>query len=600
MPKQSKFETILADVPSYTQWRYCTDGKRFSQLAPSGNVIEVLDAFLPHICIPGAEKEPPAVIQGRSRKARLASSVLLLCLKDSVLQERKTALSERIITNLDKIIWWQKELLTRCCAYHDSPTQDNALTGFLLPSYRLTQDLAEAILDLPSATELTALSLASGCLTKHLLERPTYCYIPLLFLVASLLNSPESKGIFLDVIFDRGSSAINGFVSVVVGIAAFLKVHVSCGDKCAEVSETLSAYRRLLNSLSDDPRYRGALRKHKYINHFLELLGILFNRNPAYHNDVVICVTTAFWWIEVHQPRRARKSLLRGGILSGGLWIRIHAVQNDIEEDEAEEAMCSFLGFTSSQRVRAAIKHVLDNVENHLMQRTGLHETRLRVFYPWHIFALSFAARLPDEESVEITSRGKSLTFCNNVTHFEITRSSDQVAGLRTCCRCRAVVYCCESCQREDWVHVHRLECRKFSEDNAALTRDGIPLARTATHNFEFVSRCFIPVPEAVEEQMLSHKAALERGEVIYIEQDAENPGEIFEIVSVDQYRQTASGYTLWSPSRFDALLQSVQRTDGMQLVSFVVPCQYEKLHLLCVLMGTSNLIAGMAQIKYQ
>ncbi|KAH6869838.1 hypothetical protein BKA70DRAFT_1357250 [Coprinopsis sp. MPI-PUGE-AT-0042] len=595
MPKQSKFETMSRRI---LNGDIAQMESVLASWPPSGNVIEVLDAFLPHICIPGAEKEPPAVIQGRSRKARLASSVLLLCLKDSVLQERKTALSERIIANLDKIIWWQKELLTTGCAYHDSPTQDNALTGFLLPSYRRTQDLAEAILDLSSATELTALFLASGCLTKHLLERPTYCYIPLLFLVASLLNSPESKGIFLDIIFDRGSSAINGFVSVVVGIAAFLKVHVSCGDKCAEVSEILSAYRRLLNSLSDDPRYRGALRKHKYINHFLELLGILFNRNPACHNDVVICVTTAFWWIEVHQPRRTRKSLLLGGILSSGLWILIHAVQNDIEEDEAEEAMCSFLGFTSSQRVRAAIKRVLD--DNHLMQRTGLHETRLRVFYPWHIFALSFAARLPDEESVEITSRGKSLTFCNNVTHFEITRSSDQVAGLRTCSRCRAVVYCCESCQREDWVHVHRLECRKFSEDNAALTRDGIPLARTATHNLEFVSRCFIPVPEAVEEQMLSHKAALERGEVIYIEQDAENPGEIFEIVSVDQYRQTASGYTLWSPSRFDALLQSVQRTDGMQLVSFVVPCQYEKLHLLCVLMGTSNLIAGMAQIKYQ
>jgi hypothetical protein len=131
-----------------------------------------------------------------------------------------------------------------------------------------------------------------------------------------------------------------------------------------------------------------------------------------------------------------------------------------------------------------------------------------------------------------------------------------------------------------------------------ALLKDGFRLARLASHVFAFVSSRFVPLPEAVKTRMDPHVLALEAGHEIYIERDAKRPGTKAETVSVEQYRQVAAGFTPWSTTRFDALISLVKREGGMRLVVFVEPCHLEKLHLLCVMKGESNLVAAMALIE--
>jgi hypothetical protein len=97
---------------------------------------------------------------------------------------------------------------------------------------------------------------------------------------------------------------------------------------------------------------------------------------------------------------------------------------------------------------------------------------------------------------------------------------------------------------------------------------------------------------------MEPHVLALEAGQEIYIERDAEHPGTNAETVSVEEYRQVAAGFTPWSPTRFDDLLKLVRKEGGMRLVVFVEPCHLEKLHLLCVMKGDSNMVAPLALIE--
>jgi hypothetical protein len=131
-----------------------------------------------------------------------------------------------------------------------------------------------------------------------------------------------------------------------------------------------------------------------------------------------------------------------------------------------------------------------------------------------------------------------------------------------------------------------------------ALLKDGFRLARLASQVFASVSCRFVPLPKAVKTRMDPHVLALEAGDEIYIERDAGHPGINAENVSAEEYRQVAAGFTPWSPTRFDDLLKLVRKEGGMRLVVFVEPCHYEKLHLLCVMKGDSNMVAAMAQIE--
>jgi hypothetical protein len=399
---------------------------------PSGTIVEAFDAFLPHLSIPDSEDNRLAslTIVDRSRRARLACLALLHCIEDSRSSPKlKVAISSRILSNLEKIIWWHTELFTTIDlrSSKDSGKGVNPLTGFFLPAYGLTLEIGEAIVNLPAAVELTALSLSFGCLTESLLERPREYYPILLMLITSLLNDDDSD-IFCDSISKRGSSAVNGFVETIIGIPVFLKGCDFLGDNSREVSRTLSSLRDTLSSLSSDARFTTALRRHKYINHFVELLVLLFDRVPACQPDMVVQITEAFNWIKMHQPHKSHKSLVLGFVQNQGFLVLVHAVQTYIAQAKAKETMFLFLGFTSSsRRIREAIKNVLDEMEirHSTRPKMGLpiRSPGSRTYFPWSDFALSFEARFPEDESAETTKRGKPLTFCNNTN----------VSGLRYC-----------------------------------------------------------------------------------------------------------------------------------------------------------------------
>jgi hypothetical protein len=392
---------------------------------PSGTVIEAFDAFLPHFSIPDTEENrlSSLTVVDRLRRARLACLALLHCIEDSrSLPELKAAISSRILSNLEKIIWWHTELFTTIDlkGSKDSGNGVNPLIGFLLPAYGLTLEIGDAIVNLPAALELIALALSYGCLTQSLSERPREYYPILLKLVTRLLNEDDS-GIFCDSISKRGSSAINGFVETMIGIPIFLKGYDFLGDNPREVSRTLADLRDTLTSLSADARFSASLRRQRYINHFVELLVLLFDRVPACQPDMVVQITEAFNWIKMDQPHKYHKSLVLGFVQNQGFLILVHAVQTYIAQAKAKETMFLFLGFTSSsRRIREAIKNVLDEMEirHSIRPRVGLPlrspGSINRTYFPWTNFALSFEARFPQDESVETTKLGEPLTFCNN------------------------------------------------------------------------------------------------------------------------------------------------------------------------------------------
>ncbi|KAH6906021.1 hypothetical protein BKA70DRAFT_450875 [Coprinopsis sp. MPI-PUGE-AT-0042] len=287
---------------------------------PSGNVIEVFDALLPHFSIPGSDRESLVVSDRRSRRARLASSALPLCLESSTPPETSLALSERMVANLSKIVWWQKELHSANHPHHPpSSINGPAIMTFVLRAYHLSDDLGNAILALPSSVALSALAFASGCLTSFFKEAPEEYYPPFLTLVSRFMNDTTSNVLFLDCILECGPSGLNGFVSTIVDIIRFLRVYSFSDFDPIEVSSMLTAYRDILDGLSKDAQYVRALRKHKYISYFLEMHVEPFNRNPVCCGDGAVAYSMdAFRWITTNQPRRARKSLVLEFARNGG------------------------------------------------------------------------------------------------------------------------------------------------------------------------------------------------------------------------------------------------------------------------------------------
>ncbi|KAH6906010.1 hypothetical protein BKA70DRAFT_1564403 [Coprinopsis sp. MPI-PUGE-AT-0042] len=604
MPKNSKF---AATARLIREGDIAQMERVITKWPPLGTQVEVFDAFLPHFLIPGSEKESHAVVQGRSRRARLASSALLLCLDSSTPAQRRVNLSERIVDNLEMILWWQMELHAVNHPGHLPPTAKGAaIMTILLPLYQYTQDIGQALLNLPSAIELIALALASGCLTRFLTSKPSDHYLSFLFLVASLLNGMDSNGMVLETISKRGTSSVKDFVSTILGIAVFLSGHVFHDSDHEEVFRTLTAFHDVLAELSIDPQFCKELRKQKYIEHFALVLGNISNKNPVCRPYTAAYAIEAFHWIAKYQPRRVRKSLLFEFIRGGGLSIIILAVEKyDVEELNTKEVLWSFLGYTSSKQMRQLVKEDLDHIEDQTVpHRKGLPkfgtQAPPRSYQRWTDFATSFEARLPEEEfPAEFPNPTRQHTFCNNLNHFDVTVAPERGAAIRSCSRCHSVAYCCSSCQYEDWSRVHRFECHSLSADNQELLRDGLRITRVMAHNFYFVARHFISIPEQAKNQMAPYSCDLKGGKVIYIDHDVEHPGKRFDIVTVEEYRHAATGRKPWSPARFDAVLEFLRSHDNAQLVAFVLPCWDQRLHILCVVMGESKLVTALAQIEY-
>ncbi|KAH6869846.1 hypothetical protein BKA70DRAFT_1357269 [Coprinopsis sp. MPI-PUGE-AT-0042] len=317
MPKQAQFAATARLIRNgdIAQMEYLV-----ANWPPSGNVIEVFDAFLPHSSIPSSDRESLVVFERRSTRARLAFSALLLCLESSNPPETGLALSERMVANFSKIVWWQTELHSASHSHHPSSSINGpAIVMFVLRAYRLSDNLGDAILTLPSAIALSALAFASGCLTSFFKEAPEEYYPPFLTLVSRFMNDTTSNVLFLDCILECGPSGLNGFVSTIVDIIRFLRVYSFSDFDPIEVSSMLTAYRDILDGLSKDAQYVRALRKHKYISYFLEMHVEPFNRNPVCCGDGAVAYSMdAFRWITTNQPRRACKSLVLEFARNGG------------------------------------------------------------------------------------------------------------------------------------------------------------------------------------------------------------------------------------------------------------------------------------------
>ncbi|KAH6906018.1 hypothetical protein BKA70DRAFT_1290017 [Coprinopsis sp. MPI-PUGE-AT-0042] len=557
---------------------------------PSGSLVDLFDAFSPHFSIPESEKDLLGE-EGllRLRRARLASSARSAC----------DTISARVLLIFDDIIWWQVELLIAERDIDQRKQMIDTIILLLLAAYSFTGALAQAIISSPSAIELVAVSVTEGCPTVDLMDRLSYLP-PLLSLLSDLLSRPESRTLLLDSVADRGPSSVSHFTTKIVSLVTFFEGRYVSGPIPAkpDIPMMFALLWSVLDLLSHDSRYQDALRKQGYAKKSVRCLyAFCCETNPLDAASVGYLIKV-LGWIRSYQPRRYRVPLVHDFVAAGGLQILIHAVQTYVEQDVAMDTLCSLLGFTLPRRLRRSIKEVADNMERRILARQGIPQFGLRSYFPFSPFTWSFEARLPSDEVPDATKLDNSMAFCNNLMHFDRNLEPDHAPKARRCSRCRTVSYCCESCQREDWAHVHRFECRSLSNDEKALAKDGVQLARATVHYFRFITRNFIPTPDTVKEQMTAHSCDLEQGKAVYIDRDIEHPGKKYEIVSVDQYREVAKGYTSWSSARFDAVVEFVRSRKGARLIAFDEPCLDERLHILCALVGESQLVVAMAQIE--
>ncbi|KAH6906011.1 hypothetical protein BKA70DRAFT_450636 [Coprinopsis sp. MPI-PUGE-AT-0042] len=608
MPKGPTFEKIASHIRGGSiPWME----RVVENWPPSGNQIQLFDAFQPHFSVPAHGAIDAIVSEGNGewqetkRRAQLASSALRKLLKSgstSSSPRLKATLAERIVATLDRIVWWQTELYVNGNRNLSAVGRGKEIMGFLCATTSLMDTLAHAIRSSPSAIELAAIALTVDCPTADIMEDPTD-HRPILSLTSLLLFEPASRSLLLDSIYDHGSSHVDCFVTKVVNVADFI---LGYGYMSQEAMQMISHLGDVLQHVSEDPRYREALREHNYVNRFLRCAIPQFRLSTRGASKSH--ATRALHWIKTHQPRRHRSTLIIDFILNGGLHVIINTFSQSNDQAERKiykDMMESFLGFTSSRRVCRAIAGVLEDVSNARWEEERWRGTQWAVDNltpPWEDFSSSFEARSPAHEvNYLLVGEKERLAFCNNVTHHTTTLSPEYKLEVQQCSRCHAVAYCCEACQRADWDAIHYFECRELAIHHAVLEADGFRLTRVASYAFRFTSDLFEYTLERSKKTMEPHSSALEAGNLVYVNRDVNSYGK-HSVIPVAQHRRNAECYMPWSPSRFDAVVDFVGRTTGTRLLAFVDPCGDANMHLLCVqFYGTKEfrLVPAMAQIEY-
>ncbi|KAH6869849.1 hypothetical protein BKA70DRAFT_1451711 [Coprinopsis sp. MPI-PUGE-AT-0042] len=148
---------------------------------PSGTPVAIFDAIQPHFSIPdhdaieGVDMEGYAEWSLTKRRARLASLTLIRLLKPDApfhSPQSRLTLTERVIANLDSIVWWETELVTN--NGKDDPVEDQGkqIGAFLSAMINFTEALASATKMSPSAVELVAIAYLAEHTNEHLMEHP--------------------------------------------------------------------------------------------------------------------------------------------------------------------------------------------------------------------------------------------------------------------------------------------------------------------------------------------------------------------------------------------------------------------------------------------
>jgi hypothetical protein len=417
--------------------------ERFIASWPSSvNPVDVFKAFEPHFRIPDDDAMDAMQRETRQwreakQRAQLATQALVNLLKTpSMSRQLNKALTKRVVANFDRIIWWMNELYPNDRQITSAASNAKEIMAFLWSALSFSNNLSEAVRHSPSAVELAARALTIECTVPDLAGKDPGA---ILGVVSLLLHSGPCRELFLGSIDDRGSTSVNLFVSKLVYFCHFLLVFEKVArEMSVDAGNLVPGLVHVLQIVSEDQRFRSALRKAGYIGHFSRLIA--FNRPP--YSDAYIVI--ALKWIREHQPRRCRTALISDFIDEGGLRVVIDTLgESQVKDDQDmfEEIMESVLGFTSSRRVRRAIEE-FSHIRFHEEQEADVmvKSTANSGVYSWEDFSASFEARSPE---YEIHSEKPDISrppFCNNL----------KVSGLPF-----PQLVCGESMSAELWIALH-------------------------------------------------------------------------------------------------------------------------------------------------
>ncbi|KAH6869835.1 hypothetical protein BKA70DRAFT_1357239 [Coprinopsis sp. MPI-PUGE-AT-0042] len=549
-----------------------------SNWPPSGDMVEVLEAFLPHFTAQDLQDARGEIDDTKRRRRLLATLVLVKALNSQYPPEIKATIASLVIAKLDNILDIAPVTLTPRKGIQQLTEAAVAGLSQIHSLLSFTGTLTRAVTSSPVAIEYLVSSLVAECDLVLFTSTETQ----LLSVLTDFMDRSASRVHLLDSVSDRPPPATDAFTSKVVSFADVLFQRVRPVQDPSEWIDAFSGLDKIFADLSQDVRFSSSLLRNQFLVRQMRAVLAFVQTFPGYIVQVTSAMVMSLKLAEDHHADYIR--LISTPINMGALVLMISALsvaKADRDIGLISHGMMGLVSFMGSRRIQRSMKKALNEVSQHIL--SSLRDSSRLGFEAWSQFWAAYDLRLWDST----THRDSPPVFCSNFSH----RTADVASPLgsqtlKTCSGCRQVIYCTSICQREDWERVHRSECNALY--NTILASEGVTLQMPAylgPHTLLVIQRLFHQNKhsEIINRIPAHQKLSLSSGEVIYCSSNIEGPELQHFVVPVSMHRARLESFHPWSPFRFDAAVDYVRTTDATRLVAITFRYGFSFLHVLCV-----------------
>ncbi|EAU83029.2 hypothetical protein CC1G_08966 [Coprinopsis cinerea okayama7 len=499
------------------------------------------------------------------------------------------AIAELSLEHLDQIMsWYRYTMLIEGI--------NNVFNGLQVIYHLITsgnKKLRLAMLTSPSVAEAV---IAVGISTVGFYQ-PQDLSSQFLEVVQACVWHKSSRALLFDGLMALAPTLRQKFIHRTVKLIGFVGTSIQRASPGEYVIQTHIEYlvglRDIFEQLADDWRLLLCLREERYL---LKLTAFILHQYPKVRRlspqpdkDFPLQLTTNLIWMtfrsatqqRIHAPAAVHQ-LVAGGLLTEAIRC-LHRVTNPCSLG----ALTTMLHTTSaymawSKRVANAVNAVMKSLDPGIVK--SLEDRSHPDNESWLQFS-NLVGLCSDSDKTPHSV----VVNCQNLMHIDSgpqRGGSESVENVKTCSGCRSLVYCSERCQEEDWANLHRFEWESLQDSRRGLVKEKIwPPWYTRIRAMQLISGVIWSFRKSRQTRLFQEVALVDMSPSSTV-QDLVHIIGIFSwggqaVQSVDAYREQVSKFDLWSPTRFEKILDEV-KARKLLLYDFPFAFGCSKIHVLC------------------